>query len=56
MNLLSWLRRKSEIRKEREKTRANRGKLAMSMAELDENRHRLDEMVRDSLKLLEAKK
>lgn len=57
MKLFSWLYRpKSEISVARELARESRGKLATKVAELDEHRNLLDQLVRDSLKLLESKK
>lgn len=57
MKLFSWLYRpKSEISVAREQARESRGKLATKVAELDEHRHLLDQLVRDSLNLLESKK
>lgn len=57
MNLFSWLHRPhKEIDKARQEGVKNRGLLAQKVIELDQQRHLLDEMVAQSLKLLEHKK
>lgn len=57
MNLFSWLHRPGkEIALARKEGLKNRGILAQKVIELDQQRHLLDEMVAQSLKLLETKK
>lgn len=57
MGLFSWLHRPGkEIAEARKEALESRGKLAQKVVELDEHRHLLDVMVKESLKLLESKK
>jgi hypothetical protein len=57
MKLLSWFKPPhKEIDKARQEGLKNRGILAQKVIELDQQRHLLDEMVAQSLKLLEHKK
>lgn len=57
MGLFSWLHHPGkDVKIAREEARESRGKLATKLAELDEHRHLLDQMVKDSLKLMESKK
>jgi hypothetical protein len=57
MKLFSWFHHSGkEISAARDESRKSRGILAQKVIELDQQRHLLDEMVAQSLKLLETKK
>ena len=57
MKWFAWLHPSSrEIVEAKENSRVNRGALTHKIIELEEHRHMLDEMVKKSLALMEAKR